>query len=99
MRGRRRGGAPLGVGDSKGRDGAPGRRTRRGLSARTCVRACARGRGPQHAVREADVRAGWAGAADEMAEGGEYRERPDAETQKSELGALMRTTLQRGAQW
>ncbi|XP_069418462.1 ubiquitin carboxyl-terminal hydrolase 4 isoform X2 [Ovis canadensis] len=34
-----------------------------------------------------------------MAEGGEYRERPDAETQKSELGALMRTTLQRGAQW
>ncbi|XP_005222807.1 ubiquitin carboxyl-terminal hydrolase 4 isoform X2 [Bos indicus] len=34
-----------------------------------------------------------------MAEGGGYRERPDAETQKSELGALMRTTLQRGAQW
>ncbi|XP_063517207.1 ubiquitin carboxyl-terminal hydrolase 4 isoform X4 [Pongo pygmaeus] len=34
-----------------------------------------------------------------MAEGGGCRERPDAETQKSELGALMRTTLQRGAQW
>ncbi|XP_033063091.1 ubiquitin carboxyl-terminal hydrolase 4 isoform X4 [Trachypithecus francoisi] len=34
-----------------------------------------------------------------MAEGGGRRERPDAETQKSELGALMRTTLQRGAQW
>ncbi|XP_066102153.1 ubiquitin carboxyl-terminal hydrolase 4 isoform X2 [Saccopteryx bilineata] len=34
-----------------------------------------------------------------MAEGGGFRERPDAETQKSELGALMRTTLQRGAQW
>uniref|UniRef100_A0A8C3X0Q8 Ubiquitin carboxyl-terminal hydrolase n=1 Tax=Catagonus wagneri TaxID=51154 RepID=A0A8C3X0Q8_9CETA len=34
-----------------------------------------------------------------MAEGGGYRERPDTETQKSELGALMRTTLQRGAQW
>ncbi|XP_034514203.1 ubiquitin carboxyl-terminal hydrolase 4 isoform X4 [Ailuropoda melanoleuca] len=34
-----------------------------------------------------------------MAEGGGSRERPDAETQKSELGALMRTTLQRGAQW
>ncbi|XP_025771721.1 ubiquitin carboxyl-terminal hydrolase 4 [Puma concolor] len=33
-----------------------------------------------------------------MAEGGGCRERPDAETQKSELGALMRTTLQRGAQ-
>lgn len=64
-----------------------------------CVLACVRGRGPQHAVREADVRAGWAGAADEMAEGGGSRERPDAETQKSELGALMRTTLQRGAQW
>ncbi|XP_032145713.1 ubiquitin carboxyl-terminal hydrolase 4 isoform X2 [Sapajus apella] len=39
------------------------------------------------------------GAADEMAEGGGCGERPDAETQKSELGALMRTTLQRGAQW
>ncbi|XP_060163359.1 ubiquitin carboxyl-terminal hydrolase 4 isoform X3 [Globicephala melas] len=34
-----------------------------------------------------------------MAEGGGCCERPDAETQKSELGALMRTTLQRGAQW
>ncbi|XP_036122022.1 ubiquitin carboxyl-terminal hydrolase 4 isoform X2 [Molossus molossus] len=34
-----------------------------------------------------------------MAEGEGCRERPDAETQKSELGALMRTTLQRGAQW
>uniref|UniRef100_A0A2K5DEW0 Ubiquitin carboxyl-terminal hydrolase 4 n=1 Tax=Aotus nancymaae TaxID=37293 RepID=A0A2K5DEW0_AOTNA len=34
-----------------------------------------------------------------MAEGGGCGERPDAETQKSELGALMRTTLQRGAQW
>ncbi|KAM9185927.1 ubiquitin carboxyl-terminal hydrolase 4 isoform 2-T2 [Dugong dugon] len=34
-----------------------------------------------------------------MAEGGGCRERPDAETQKSELGALLRTTLQRGAQW
>ncbi|XP_054982096.1 ubiquitin carboxyl-terminal hydrolase 4-like [Sorex araneus] len=34
-----------------------------------------------------------------MAEGGGCRERPDAETQKTELGALMRTTLQRGAQW
>ncbi|XP_036850237.2 ubiquitin carboxyl-terminal hydrolase 4 isoform X4 [Manis javanica] len=34
-----------------------------------------------------------------MAEGGGCPERPDAETQKSELGALMRTTLQRGAQW
>ncbi|XP_045242207.1 ubiquitin carboxyl-terminal hydrolase 4 isoform X2 [Macaca fascicularis] len=34
-----------------------------------------------------------------MAEGGGFGERPDAETQKSELGALMRTTLQRGAQW
>ncbi|KAL2803833.1 ubiquitin carboxyl-terminal hydrolase 4 isoform b, partial [Daubentonia madagascariensis] len=34
-----------------------------------------------------------------MAEGGDSRERPDAETQKSEVGALMRTTLQRGAQW
>ncbi|XP_036288167.1 ubiquitin carboxyl-terminal hydrolase 4 isoform X2 [Pipistrellus kuhlii] len=34
-----------------------------------------------------------------MAEGGGSGERPDAETQKSELGALMRTTLQRGAQW
>ncbi|XP_066900337.1 ubiquitin carboxyl-terminal hydrolase 4 isoform X3 [Kogia breviceps] len=34
-----------------------------------------------------------------MAEGGRCCERPDAETQKSELGALMRTTLQRGAQW
>uniref|UniRef100_A0A2K5VFL9 Ubiquitin carboxyl-terminal hydrolase n=1 Tax=Macaca fascicularis TaxID=9541 RepID=A0A2K5VFL9_MACFA len=34
-----------------------------------------------------------------MAEGGGFSERPDAETQKSELGALMRTTLQRGAQW
>ncbi|XP_010368104.1 ubiquitin carboxyl-terminal hydrolase 4 isoform X2 [Rhinopithecus roxellana] len=34
-----------------------------------------------------------------MAEDGGRRERPDAETQKSELGALMRTTLQRGAQW
>ncbi|XP_006892978.1 PREDICTED: ubiquitin carboxyl-terminal hydrolase 4 isoform X2 [Elephantulus edwardii] len=50
-------------------------------------------------MSRADVRAGWAGAADEMAEGGGCRERPDAETQKSELGALMRTTLQRGAQW
>lgn len=69
--------------------------------ARACVLASVRGRGPQHAVREADVRAGWAGAGavDEMAEGGGCRERPDAETQKSELGALMRTTLQRGAQW
>lgn len=63
------------------------------------LRARARGRGPQHAVREADVRVGWAGAADEMAEGGGSGERPDAETQKSELGALLRTTLQRGAQW
>lgn len=70
-----------------------------GAWARVCVRACVRGRGPQHAVREADVRVGWAGAADEMAEGEGCRERPDAETQKSELGALMRTTLQRGAQW
>ncbi|XP_036734148.1 ubiquitin carboxyl-terminal hydrolase 4 isoform X6 [Manis pentadactyla] len=34
-----------------------------------------------------------------MAEGGGCPERPDAGTQKSELGALMRTTLQRGAQW
>ncbi|XP_008153917.1 ubiquitin carboxyl-terminal hydrolase 4 isoform X2 [Eptesicus fuscus] len=34
-----------------------------------------------------------------MAEGGGSGERPDAETQKSELGALLRTTLQRGAQW
>ncbi|XP_045712759.1 ubiquitin carboxyl-terminal hydrolase 4 isoform X1 [Phyllostomus hastatus] len=34
-----------------------------------------------------------------MAEGGGCAERPDAETQKSELRALMRTTLQRGAQW
>ncbi|XP_016048216.1 ubiquitin carboxyl-terminal hydrolase 4 isoform X2 [Erinaceus europaeus] len=34
-----------------------------------------------------------------MAEGGGFRHRPDAETQKSELGPLMRTTLQRGAQW
>ncbi|XP_027789365.1 ubiquitin carboxyl-terminal hydrolase 4 isoform X2 [Marmota flaviventris] len=34
-----------------------------------------------------------------MAEGRGCRERPDVETQKSELGALMRTTLQRGAQW
>ncbi|KAM5153968.1 ubiquitin carboxyl-terminal hydrolase 4 isoform 4-T4 [Callospermophilus lateralis] len=34
-----------------------------------------------------------------MAEGRGCRERPDIETQKSELGALMRTTLQRGAQW
>ncbi|KAM5315138.1 ubiquitin carboxyl-terminal hydrolase 4 isoform 2-T2 [Glossophaga mutica] len=34
-----------------------------------------------------------------MAEGGGCGERPDAETQKSELRALMRTTLQRGAQW
>ncbi|XP_033720840.1 ubiquitin carboxyl-terminal hydrolase 4 isoform X4 [Tursiops truncatus] len=34
-----------------------------------------------------------------MAEGGGCCERPDAETQKSELGALLRTTLQRGAQW
>ncbi|XP_040125633.1 ubiquitin carboxyl-terminal hydrolase 4 isoform X7 [Ictidomys tridecemlineatus] len=34
-----------------------------------------------------------------MAEGRGSRERPDVETQKSELGALMRTTLQRGAQW
>ncbi|KAL0599870.1 Ubiquitin carboxyl-terminal hydrolase 4 [Plecturocebus cupreus] len=34
-----------------------------------------------------------------MAEGRGCGERPDAETQKSELGALMRTTLQRGAQW
>ncbi|XP_004451955.1 ubiquitin carboxyl-terminal hydrolase 4 isoform X2 [Dasypus novemcinctus] len=34
-----------------------------------------------------------------MAEGGGCRERPDTETQKSELGALLRTTLQRGAQW
>ncbi|XP_021563170.1 ubiquitin carboxyl-terminal hydrolase 4 isoform X4 [Carlito syrichta] len=42
---------------------------------------------------------GSAGPSDEMAEGGGCRERPDAETQKSELGALMRTTLQRGAQW
>ncbi|XP_072507250.1 ubiquitin carboxyl-terminal hydrolase 4 isoform X1 [Notamacropus eugenii] len=35
----------------------------------------------------------------EMAEGGGCGQRPDAETQKSELGALMRTALQRGAQW
>ncbi|XP_001367983.1 ubiquitin carboxyl-terminal hydrolase 4 isoform X2 [Monodelphis domestica] len=34
-----------------------------------------------------------------MAEGGGCGQRPDAETQKSELGALMRTALQRGAQW
>ncbi|KAM8758560.1 ubiquitin carboxyl-terminal hydrolase 4 isoform 2-T2 [Rhynchonycteris naso] len=34
-----------------------------------------------------------------MAEDEGCFERPDAETQKSELGALMRTTLQRGAQW
>ncbi|KAF7487495.1 Hypothetical predicted protein [Marmota monax] len=34
-----------------------------------------------------------------MAEGRGCHERPDVETQKSELGALMRTTLQRGAQW
>ncbi|XP_069331787.1 ubiquitin carboxyl-terminal hydrolase 4 isoform X2 [Eulemur rufifrons] len=34
-----------------------------------------------------------------MAEGSDCGERPDAETQKSEVGALMRTTLQRGAQW
>uniref|UniRef100_A0A8C5LEJ9 Ubiquitin carboxyl-terminal hydrolase n=1 Tax=Jaculus jaculus TaxID=51337 RepID=A0A8C5LEJ9_JACJA len=34
-----------------------------------------------------------------MAEGRGCRERPDVETQKSELGALMSTTLQRGAQW
>ncbi|XP_012883510.1 PREDICTED: ubiquitin carboxyl-terminal hydrolase 4 [Dipodomys ordii] len=34
-----------------------------------------------------------------MAEGRGCCERPDVETQKSELGALMRTTLQRGAQW
>nr|XP_012626716.1 ubiquitin carboxyl-terminal hydrolase 4 isoform X2 [Microcebus murinus] len=34
-----------------------------------------------------------------MAEGRDCGERPDAETQKSEVGALMRTTLQRGAQW
>ncbi|XP_076985438.1 ubiquitin carboxyl-terminal hydrolase 4 isoform X4 [Tamandua tetradactyla] len=34
-----------------------------------------------------------------MAESGGCRELPDTETQKSELGALMRTTLQRGAQW
>lgn len=82
---------------------AAGRGEGRGLGARTCacacVRACVRGRGPQHAVREADVRAGRAGDTDEMAEGGGCCERPDAETQKSELGALMRTTLQRGAQW
>lgn len=57
------------------------------------------GAAPQHALRGADVRAGWARAGDEMAEGGGCRERPDAETQKSELGALMQTTLQRGAQW
>ncbi|XP_074054032.1 ubiquitin carboxyl-terminal hydrolase 4 isoform X2 [Macrotis lagotis] len=37
--------------------------------------------------------------AKEMAEGGGCGQRPDAETQKSELGALMRTALQRGAQW
>nr|XP_021518465.1 ubiquitin carboxyl-terminal hydrolase 4 isoform X3 [Meriones unguiculatus] len=34
-----------------------------------------------------------------MAEGRGSRERPDVETQKTELGALMGTTLQRGAQW
>ncbi|XP_004625148.1 ubiquitin carboxyl-terminal hydrolase 4 isoform X2 [Octodon degus] len=34
-----------------------------------------------------------------MAEGRGCGERPDVETQKSELGALLRTTLQRGAQW
>ncbi|XP_069873864.1 ubiquitin carboxyl-terminal hydrolase 4 isoform X2 [Dipodomys merriami] len=34
-----------------------------------------------------------------MAEGRGCCERPDVETQKSELGALLRTTLQRGAQW
>ncbi|XP_044534802.1 ubiquitin carboxyl-terminal hydrolase 4 isoform X2 [Gracilinanus agilis] len=34
-----------------------------------------------------------------MAEGGGCGQRPDAETQKSELGSLMRTALQRGAQW
>ncbi|XP_010613874.1 ubiquitin carboxyl-terminal hydrolase 4 isoform X2 [Fukomys damarensis] len=34
-----------------------------------------------------------------MAEGPSCSERPDVETQKSELGALLRTTLQRGAHW
>lgn len=34
-----------------------------------------------------------------MAEGRGTHERPDVETQKTELGALMGTTLQRGAQW
>ncbi|XP_063104916.1 ubiquitin carboxyl-terminal hydrolase 4 isoform X2 [Cavia porcellus] len=34
-----------------------------------------------------------------MAEGQCCSEPPDVETQKSELGALLRTTLQRGAQW
>ena len=91
----------MGVGKAEaGRRCGPRRREGLGRAhMRACVRACVRGRGPQHAVREADVRAGRAGDTDEMAEGGGCRERPDAETQKSELGALMRTTLQRGAQW
>ncbi|XP_073086683.1 ubiquitin carboxyl-terminal hydrolase 4 isoform X10 [Manis javanica] len=75
-----------------------GRRPKAGRGEKVAARACVHA-WPRHAVREADVRTGWAGAADKMAEGGGCPERPDAETQKSELGALMRTTLQRGAQW